>query len=90
MTAQAQLIWDGPTNPGQVDQSQPFQRGDFLLFVANDLPAGDGYEFAASLVIEVIAREPVGGSSIAVTYGSREIPLDVGVMDTGLIVPIPA
>ena len=90
MTAQAQLIWDGSTNPGQVDQSQPFQRGDFLLFVANDLPDGDGYEFAASLVIEVIAREPVGGSSIAVTYGSREIPLDVGVMDTGLIVPIPA
>lgn len=90
MTAQAQLIWSGPTNPGTVDQSAPFNRADFLFFVANDLPVTDGYEFAAAVVVEVIAREPVGGSAIAVTYGTREIPLDVSIFDTAAIVPIPA
>jgi len=89
MTATVTEIWNGNTNPANIDQTATFSNADFLFFVANGVPAGDEFEIAGSITIDVVGTEDIGGVPIATAYGTKEIPLPIPVFDTAQCVQIP-
>lgn len=90
MTAQLQLIYDGSTNPSQVDRSDTFTQASFLVFDSPGLGGDEGYEFAAGLQVNIRqgiqALDPLG---FGFNLGTREIPLEGSFMDTASVVRIP-
>ncbi|MGD1909084.1 MAG: hypothetical protein ACFB0C_24275 [Leptolyngbyaceae cyanobacterium] len=89
MTATVTQIFNGATDPSQIDQTATFSNADFLFFTAPNLPAGDGYEVAGALLVDVVGTQVIGGIPITTGYGQREIALPIEVFDTSLIVRIP-
>lgn len=89
MTATVTEIWSGNTNPSNIDQTATFSNADFLFFMANGVPAGDEFEIAGSVAIDVVGTEDIGGFPVPTAYGTKEIPLPIPVFDTAQVVRIP-
>lgn len=89
MTATVTQIWNGNTNPAQIDQTATFSNADFVFFVANGVPAGDEFEIAGSITVDIVGTEDIGGFPVPTAYGSKEIPLPIPVFDTAQVVRIP-
>lgn len=87
----ARQIFNGFTNPNQIDRSQRFSGGDFLVLNAIGV-ANDQFEIAASVLIEVVADTLYFNGAVEVPQaplGVKEIPLNIPFFDTALIVPLP-
>jgi len=89
MTATVTQIWSGNTNPSNIDQTATFSNADFLFFMANGVPAGDEFEIAGSLTVDIVGTEDIGGFPVPTAYGTKEIPLPIPVFDTAQVVRIP-
>ena len=87
MTLFVEKIWDGPTTAGGLDSTLPFENSDILFFLSR-VP-GDELEIAAALEVDIQGVESIGGISIPVFYGTKEIPLDIDFIHTTEIVRIP-
>lgn len=89
MTATVTEVFNGNTNPAAIDQTATFSNADFVFFVANGVPAGDEFEIAGSITIDIVGTEDIGGFPVPTAYGSKEIPLPIPVFDTAQCVRIP-
>ena len=82
-------IFNGNTVLNDLTITDSFNCTNFVFIKANNLPANEGYEIAASLVIEIVCREEIVGIPITTNYGEKEIPLNINFVDTEQLLIIP-
>jgi hypothetical protein len=89
--AVANQIWSSPTDPTVINKTEKFSGCDFLLINALGY-AGDQFEIAAGIEIEVIADLNLLNGSVSVpdvNLGVKELPLNLPFFDTAIIIPLP-
>lgn len=89
MSATVTQIWNGATNPSNIDQTATFSNADFVFFVANGVPAGDEFEIAGSVTVDIVGTEDIGGFPVPTAYATKEVPLPIPVFDTAQVVRLP-
>ena len=89
MPTQVKQIFNGTAQPNSITYTDRFKDTDFLIFNAPDLYADEGYELTGSINIELNVTQVIGGEPITTNYGTKEIGLDIDIIDTNQLLKLP-
>lgn len=89
MSTSSKKIYSGQTLNGELTITDSFKYSSIVYIIPNGLSQKEGYEIAASLIIELVVTEDFAGVPITTDYGEKEISLEGNFFDTGYILVIP-
>lgn len=75
-------------SPNGLVETQPVTSPSFYFIDVNG-GNGDNYEIAASLKLSLVSTEIIGGFPITTSYGAKELPVPIDIVDTSQITVVP-